>query len=283
MRVATRVPSSGFRPAVLAAWGIVLLGGLPRYAAAQQTVISTPLQSPSASFYEHFGLNFGYSKSGPGGGMFFNNGGGGAVPPFGGFDPAAGANFGVGGSAGGGRFFLGVSAGQGSTTSSVSQSPSITVMNGQIGTITDTVQTPFVTSIIPIVGEPVSPLKEKLARLNQEQSGRVASPSGASSSRVSSTADASTADDAPLVLGRPGSTAAQAPALSVSEIQRRQQAEDAARADSIAAEIEELIGKGRAAEQAGKPRVARIYYQMAASRASGQQKAELLERAKSVR
>ena len=45
-----------------------------------------------------------------------------------------------------------MSFGQGSSRSIVSQTPSVTVMNGQTGYMSDTSQTPFVVSLVPVVG-----------------------------------------------------------------------------------------------------------------------------------
>jgi hypothetical protein len=254
---------------VVGAVGVAAMAAFgPAAALAQQANIATPSVASGDSFFENYGLNFGYSKMGRNGGFFFNNGGGGVVPPFGGFDPSAGANFGLGGNIGGGRFFMNGTASQGSNRSMVSQTPSVTLMNGQIGTITDTVQFPFVTSILPVVGDPVSPLAEKLERLqNGEAPARQSTAAAAAPATFSKEAR-------PQV-----STAAVAPTSSVAAIRRRQQLEDAAHAEAAAAEISELVARGEAAERAEKPRVARSYFVAAAKLAFGEHKKELLARA----
>jgi len=78
-----------------------------------------------------------------GNGWFANFPGPPPAPPFGGFDPNAGAQFGFAGPNG----FLNFTAGQGANTTFTSQAPSVTVMNGQTGFFSDTIQRPFVTSL----------------------------------------------------------------------------------------------------------------------------------------
>ena len=97
-------------------------------AQAQYSTVTSPFNNVSNSFFEHFGVGFGFR----GDGFFFNqNGAGAALPPFGNFDPNAGATFGFGGP----NAFLSISASQGSTSSMTSQSPSVTVPNGIPGSI----------------------------------------------------------------------------------------------------------------------------------------------------
>ena len=123
------------------------------------------------SFYEQFGTSWGVR----GNGWFFSFGGP-VVPPFGGFDPNAGANFGFAGPNG----FLNISAGQGSSTTFGGQTPMVTVMNGGSGAFFDQTVRPFVTGVIPVIGgQPPafqSVLEERLARLSAgETSGDAAS------------------------------------------------------------------------------------------------------------
>jgi general secretion pathway protein D len=49
--------------------------------------------------------------------------------------------------------FLLLQAAQGDTRSNVLQAPKVTLFNGQLATVSDQTQTPFVTSIIPVVGD----------------------------------------------------------------------------------------------------------------------------------
>src|SRR3954467_1280050 len=120
-------------------------------AAAQYSMIGTPFQSASGGFSENF--NLGWGINGPG--FNFNWNGGNANPPFGPFDPNGGAQFGGAFHAGpfSGGFRL--NAGQAADTTLVSQTPSVTVMNGQTGYFSDTTIRPFVTGFIPVVGQGV--------------------------------------------------------------------------------------------------------------------------------
>ncbi|GIW93931.1 MAG: general secretion pathway protein GspD [Pirellulaceae bacterium] len=75
-----------------------------------------------------------------------------AVPQFGGFDAATAANFGFAILSDIEVFFL-LQAAQGDRRSNVLQAPKVTMFNGQIATINDTANKPFVTQIIPVVGD----------------------------------------------------------------------------------------------------------------------------------
>ena len=75
------------------------------------------------------------------------------IPQFGGYDPSADATLG---------FHLrhrkwnadfNFAFGQGSRRTHVSQTPSVTIMNGQQGYVSDTSQSPFVVGLIPVVGD----------------------------------------------------------------------------------------------------------------------------------
>lgn len=75
-----------------------------------------------------------------------------AVPQFGGFDAATAANFGFAILGEIEAFFL-IQAAQGDTRTNVMQAPKVTLFNGQQAFVSDTSQQPFVTSIIPVVGD----------------------------------------------------------------------------------------------------------------------------------
>lgn len=77
---------------------------------------------------------------------------GAAVPQFGGFDAATAANFGFAILSDIEVFFL-LQAAQGDRRSNVLQAPKVTMFNGQIATINDTANRPFVTQIIPVVAD----------------------------------------------------------------------------------------------------------------------------------
>jgi general secretion pathway protein D len=75
-----------------------------------------------------------------------------AVPQFGGFDVSAAANFGFAILSDIEVFFL-LQALQGDQRTNVLQAPKVTLFNGQQAFVTDSVQRPFVTQIIPVVGD----------------------------------------------------------------------------------------------------------------------------------
>ncbi|HEY2881175.1 MAG TPA: hypothetical protein VGJ15_02050, partial [Pirellulales bacterium] len=75
-----------------------------------------------------------------------------AVPQFGGFDAATAATFGFAILSDIEAFFV-VQAAQGDTRSNILQAPKVTLFNGQQATVSDTSQRPFVTSVIPVVGD----------------------------------------------------------------------------------------------------------------------------------
>ena len=122
---------------------------------AQQVTVGTPFRTNRDSFFENNSINW----SGNYKGINFSYGGGVlARPPFGGPDNNAGltTNFGFAGKDGQINFATNFS--QGYRQSSTSQTPSVTLTNGNPGYISDTSQTPFVISVIPVVGAfPVSP------------------------------------------------------------------------------------------------------------------------------
>jgi hypothetical protein len=116
--------------------------------AAQLIHQTVPNQNIGSSFFENNGVQ--WNVNGPG--FFANFGGGGAVPPFGNFDPNSGLRTGVGFAGGGLSSGLGLNFSQGSSRSIVSQSASVTTMNGMPGYISDQIVRPFVTGVTPVVG-----------------------------------------------------------------------------------------------------------------------------------
>jgi len=73
-------------------------------------------------------------------------------PTFAGFSPATAANFGFAILSDIEVFFL-IQASKGSSRSNVTNSPTVTMFNGQSATVTDGFQQPFVTSVTPVVGD----------------------------------------------------------------------------------------------------------------------------------
>lgn len=75
-----------------------------------------------------------------------------AIPQFGGFDPSAGASMGFAILSDIEAYFF-INAAQGDKRSNVLQAPKVTLFNGQQAVVSDMSQTPFVTSVIPVVGD----------------------------------------------------------------------------------------------------------------------------------
>lgn len=250
------------------------LGWWAAAAQAQQVNIGGPFNSVGSSFYENIGTNWGLR--GPG--WFANFGGGapGVAPQFGGFDPNAGANGGVGFRAGNVMGFLNFTAGQGANSTFVSQTPNVTIPNGGTGYFIDGTFRPFVTSITPVVADnsDPSPLRERMRRL---QSGEVQAPSPTDQTAVP-------ASPAPAAGGgggnsSPRGSSAERGSLSVAAIKAQAAAEQQAEDTEVAALLEKATG----AEAAGKASVAKIYYQMAARRATGDRQREIQTRLQALK
>jgi general secretion pathway protein D len=75
-----------------------------------------------------------------------------AVPQFGGFDAAAGASLGFAILSDVEAYFF-INASQGDKRTNVVQAPKVTLFNGQQAMVSDTSQSPFVMSVIPVVGD----------------------------------------------------------------------------------------------------------------------------------
>jgi general secretion pathway protein D len=75
-----------------------------------------------------------------------------AVPAFGGFSPTNVTNFGFAILSDIEAFFL-IEAAQGDTRTNLLQAPKVTLFNGQVASVSDTSQRPFVTSLTPVVGD----------------------------------------------------------------------------------------------------------------------------------
>lgn len=240
--------------------GVVLVSGfILEPAAGQNVTVGTPYNVVNDGFYEHFGINWGVR----GRGFFFNSGSGGSLAPqFGGYDPNADARLGFGGP----NYFFNVSAGQGSRRSMISSTPMITMPNGGFGSIADSTMRPFVTGVVPVVGQPPTSLHDRVGRFRAGETPPPAPPNSEEPSQSGGGGGAAT-----------DSTANRGD-VSVSEIRRQQAEEDAAKR----AEVEALIEQGRGFEERGKPGVARIYYQQAANRATGELQRSLREKVQSL-
>jgi hypothetical protein len=132
---------------VLLAVGIALLAACR--ADAQQVTVQTPLQNNSATFFEQSSV--GWSMNGPGFFARFGNPGL-SRPPFGGFVPNAGLTTGFAINGGGFNTNFNFDFSQGSSYSSVTQAPVITLTNGVPGFLIAGQQRNFVTGLVPVVG-----------------------------------------------------------------------------------------------------------------------------------
>ena len=145
-----------------------------------QVTIEVRFITLSDSFFERIGVDFDFNidtnvtlaqataAAGPGGSsvtignstnglnatdIVFNQGSfASAVPSFGGFNPASAATFGFAILSDIEAFFV-ITAAQGDTRSNIMQAPKVTLFNGQQAFVSDTTQRPFVTSVIPVVGD----------------------------------------------------------------------------------------------------------------------------------
>lgn len=199
---------------------------------SQQVNVGTPFGNVSDSFFERMGTGFSLN----GNGWFFNNiGSGAALPPFGGFTPGVGGSVGFGFGGGDVSGQLGFNFASGSTRSFTSQTPSITMGNGGFGMIQETVWSPFITEIIPIVGDraPASPLADAIARM-RAQGGMAAG--GMVQVPAQSVQQADTGNQA---TSKSFKSTAEYGALSVAEIKRQQAEEEEATAGPIQALLDE--------------------------------------------
>lgn len=215
-----------------------------------------------------------------------------AIPPFGGFDPGAGAVFGFGTPLGNGQASFNTAFGQGAQSSITSSSPSVTLGNGGFGAFSAGSWTPFVVGAVPVVGDapaaggvPFGPagssslLQERLSRIGSE-SPVMASPSSRSSEppiKIDSTLDPFRRQ-----LAVAHATSGGTPTSSVASIEQARVAQRKAAEQTTRSEIDGLVSRGAAAVKAGKPKVARIYFQQAARLAEGPLKEQLLQQVRAL-
>ena len=293
---------------VLMVGGVVVLGSTCADVSAQQMTTTTRFHTLSDSFFEQNAVNW----SGNYRGFNFSYGGGAlAKPAFGGADPTAGlsTNFGITGP--NGQINFGLNFSQGYKQSMVTQAPSVATMNGQPGTIQDESQTPFVISVVPTVGAfpllnsigppginpmnvpaerpPAGPSRvDQFLQSKAEDDAAAAGtpptmvPAGpnqgvaAPAAKAEEVAEPAAADN--RVAGAQQSSAGRA-APSVAEARRLHQLEQGNQDETLRAVLE----RARAAEEDGKPGVAKIYYQQVARHASGALKQQALDRLEAIR
>ena len=226
--------------AMMASSSGVLLG--------QMINVQTPFQSNRDSFYERQGIGFGLSFPGnskirglsPAGQILpnvqltqgsFDQ----AIPGFGGYRPNSSLRTGF---TTGNGLSLGLEMGKGFRRSSVSQAPSVTMMNGGSASIFSGSMRPFVTRIDPVLGAGLnSPrLYKKRPETDPADSNRVSpAPSYANS------------------------TAARGE-MSVSDIKNQKQQSQQRQNQALKAEINDLITAAESLEAQGKYGAARAKY-----------------------
>lgn len=89
-----------------------------------------------------------------------------AVPKFGAFDASAGASLGFAILSDIEAYFF-INAAQGNNRSNVLQAPKVTLFNGQQAYVSDTTSTPFVMSVVPVVGDFAAALQPVIVVLSE--------------------------------------------------------------------------------------------------------------------
>jgi hypothetical protein len=247
-----------FRTSCLSAFVAATLIQWVSVASGQLINVQAPYQRMGDNFYDRTGVSF--NMFFPGNNRIFGFNGASvtpnitvtqgsaatALPPFGGYDPNGDLRTGILYNGGDFGFGLTVAAGKGNTRSLVSNSPSVTMFNGQSASIFDGETRPFVTSIGPGSGAStgVGLLPIQLPRLHVPS--RIDQP-------ISSL---------PPDYSRPESTAGKG-SESISSIRNRKAAEKAAAEEELAAQIDQEIRDARAMVDKGSLGAASIKYRRA--------------------
>lgn len=277
--------------------GLLALLAVAARSQAQQFTATTPFHTLHDSFFEnqtitwagnYRGVNFSFGSAAL------------ATPQFGTPSNNAGLTTNFGYFSKYGQIGFGLNFGQGVNQTAVTQTPSVTLMNGQQAFVSDTSQTPFVVSVVPVVGGfPIAPQQfqpnpgvdpnpldmrmqqmlqaraDAQAQDQQQPAGqaRAAQPQKANNAAPQGKKQADPVPDPPT----PAEAAAQRlnaaqestagrPAPSVAEAKRLHQQEVAAGDGEMAA----LMVRARALEEDGQPNVAKIYYQRIVKHATGE-------------
>lgn len=293
---------------LLVAGGSLLCAAPSASAAHPQATIGTGLHTTSDGFSEQFNVGFGFSiptpmpapgHSGVVGltpqgtlapSISYNPGDSLNTPiPFAGGGAAPAGQTGFALSSPSGTAFFTLSATQSNSRSLGGQMGSVTVMDGGTGFISDSSLVPFVTSFVPVVGDNAggsSVLGERLARLKAGDTGGVRGNSNAglppaagngNAAGNGAAANQQAADPLGRQVAAASPTAGQGVA-SVAEIRAQQAAAD----DAAVAEFRQLFAQAQGALDAGKPNVAKIYYQQIARQATGSTRQQALAALKSL-
>lgn len=247
--------------------------------AQSQVTLQTPFQGTRSSFFESFNMGWNFNFGGSGGGVVasFNNGGAGSFPPFGGFNPQAGISSGM--HISGGDVSAGFNWGfsQGAQRSFVSQTPVITGIPGQPMFLRSGLQVPFVTGFTPVVGsgfprgfggsgfQALNGASSLRQRWEQAQSRPRSNDDQVNAQRTGG-------DAAPRL---PRRNPLLADPIPVPRSQRAQAQKSIQASQDVAAQA--YIEKAENAVASGKTGSARVYYRMAARRASAELQAKIRE------
>jgi hypothetical protein len=210
---------------------------------AQNIGISTPFTSAGASYFESTGISWGFGIPARGGNVMgltpggqltphigFSWNGGNIAPQFGGYNPNAGARLDIQGR----NFSLGLSMAKGASRSLVSQAPSIMVQNGQGGFLFSGQSTPFVTGMIPVIGD--QPLDNAVTRALQ--SGQL--------DLTYRPEEVKPADEAPLLHhSKSSATQGSASIASIRQEKDRKARENQAKCQALIAEAKQLLESNR--------------------------------------
>ena len=242
---------------VLPILSLALAAGWPGPLLAQQVTTQTPFQTHGTRFFEQ--SNVGWSIQSPHQFVSFN--GGGVTPPFGGYQPNAGLSGGF--AAGNARLNFNFAQGYSSTSSTVA--PVLTTTNGYPGSLFIGTTRPFVVGVSPLIGNagfgnaaPVSPLAQRVA------TGQLALDRGRIVSPVFDARGVPPSSQ-PLDFERQLIERHAAVPQSSSVVATNVPVTAGSRAESAC----DYLERGVMAEKDGKPGLAKVYYQLAASRGEG--------------
>lgn len=141
-------------PVAAAAFGESVPGGIRRTSSGATVGVQAPLVGDLATVTADLDLPFRQGSFPV------------ATPQFGGFNPTSAATFGFAILSDIEAYFL-INAAQGDTRTNVLNAPKVTLFNGQQAFVSDTSQSPFVISVIPVVGEFAAAQQPVIVVLNE--------------------------------------------------------------------------------------------------------------------
>lgn len=237
------------RRTIFCSTAMATLLAVAQFASAQMVTMQSPLQHNGFSFYEQ--SHIGWSLHNPH--YFMNFNGGGGAPPFGGYQPNAGLQGGF--AVNNANFNFGFA--QGASLNSTSATPVLTTTNGFPGYMFMGSERPFVTGVSPVVGggfasvPPMSPLTARMATGQlRTEGGRIVNQ------QPDAVADVRAPQRDPAPAPRPSESSATSRELSASQ----------------------HLERGQQAEKEGRVGVAKIYYQLAATKGDAVIKAQATQK-----